>query len=195
MHEGSWHLMMLNLLSVIACAENHSNRKASKKFGVGESSVRDWRKRKEKLAQVPAKTQRLPGGGRKAHAPDMEEELTDWIDSQRSCHLRVTQSNIQRKALQLYSGDGDFSASRGWVENFNKRNGFCLCRRTTVSRSLPLDLIPKVSSFVLQVRKLRQEHQYPLSAIGNMDETPLWLDMPGDTTVAQVGEHSVCSNH
>ena len=24
-----------------------------------------------------------------------------------------------------------------------------------------------------------------------MDETPLWLDMPGDTTVARVGEHSV----
>jgi len=30
-----------------------------------------------------------------------------------------------------------------------------------------------------------------MSSIGNMDETPLWLDMPGDTTVAHVGERSV----
>lgn len=32
---------------------------------------------------------------------------------------------------------------------------------------------------------------YLLSCIGNMDETPLWLDMPGDTTVTQIGERSV----
>ena len=66
-----------------------------------------------------------------------------------------------------------------------------LCIAGPVSQRLPQDLIPKVSSFVLWVRKLRQEHQYPLSAIGNMDETPLWLDMPGDPTVARVGERSV----
>ena len=108
-------------LSVIAFAENLSNRKASKKFGVGERVFHGWRKRKEKLAQVPAKTQQLRGGGRKAHAPDMEEELTDWIVSQRSCHLRVTRSNIQRKALHLYSGDGDFSAL-SW-----KRDPFADC--------------------------------------------------------------------
>ena len=66
-----------------------------------------------------------------------------------------------------------------------------LCAAGPVSQRLPQDLIPKVSSFVLRVRKLRQEHQYPLSVVGNMDETPLWLDMPGDRTVAQVGECSV----
>ena len=35
------------------------------------------------------------------------------------------------------------------------------------------------------------ENSYPLAMIGNMDETPLWLDMPGDTTVSRVGEHTV----
>ena len=79
---------------------------------------------------LPARRKRLPGGRRKAHAPDMEEELTDWIDSHRSCRITVTRSNIQRKALQLYSGDGDFSASQGWVENFLMRNGFSLRCRT-----------------------------------------------------------------
>ena len=44
-------------LSVIAYAENHSNRKAGKKLGVGERSVRDWRKRTEKLDKVSVKTQ------------------------------------------------------------------------------------------------------------------------------------------
>ena len=35
------------------------------------------------------------------------------------------------------------------------------------------------------------QHQYALASIGNMDETPLWLDVPGDTTVARVGDRSV----
>ena len=34
-------------------------------------------------------------------------------------------------------------------------------------------------------------NKYPLSHIGNMDETPLWFDMPGDTTVTHTGEQSV----
>ena len=32
---------------------------------------------------------------------------------------------------------------------------------------------------------------YPLSSIGNMNETPLWMDMPGETTVAHTGERSI----
>ena len=36
---------------------------------------------------------------------------------------------------------------------------------------------------------IHSEHFSPL--IGNMDETPLWLDMPGDTTVSRVGERTV----
>ena len=38
---------------------------------------------------------------------------------------------------------------------------------------------------------MRLIHQYPLASIGNMDETPLWLDMPGETTVERVRERSV----
>ena len=67
-----------------------------------------------------------------------------------------------------------------------------LCRRTTVSQRLPSDLIPKVISFIMKTRKLLVQNGYSLSAIGNMDETPLWLDMPGETTITRRGERTVC---
>ena len=130
---------------MIEYAAKHTNREAGRKFNVGESSVRDWRKQKNKLAVLPSKSLCLPGGGRRAHAPDIEETLTAWIEDQTSRHLRVTRTTIQKKALNLYGGDDGFSASRGWLENFLRRNGFSLRRRTTVSQRLPLDLIPKVS--------------------------------------------------
>jgi len=43
---------------------------------VGESDVRDWRKAKKKLTELPSKRCRQPSGGRKAQAPDMEKAST-----------------------------------------------------------------------------------------------------------------------
>ena len=86
----------------------------------------------------------------------------------------------------------DFTASRGWLENLLRRRNFTLGCRTTVSKRLPLNLVPRVVHFVLTTRKLVQKKSYALSSIGNnTDETPLWLDMPGDTTISRVGERSV----
>ena len=91
----------------------------------------------------------------------------------------------------IHLGITDFKASRGWLEKFMKRHCFSLRRRTTVSQRLPKDLVPKVTSFIMGTRRLRHSKKYPLGSIGNMDETPLWLDMPGETTVARTGERSI----
>lgn len=90
-----------------------------------------------------------------------------------------------------YAGATDFRASRGWLEKFMKRHGFSLRRRTTVSQRLPKDLVPKVTMFIMATRRLRHSKDYSLGSIGNMDETPLWLDMPGATTITHLGERSV----
>ena len=72
-----------------------------------------------------------------------------------------------------------------------RRHGFSLRRRTTVSQRLPKDVVPKVTMFIMAIRRLRHSKNYPLGLIGNMDETPLWLDMPGATTITDSGERSV----
>ena len=51
-----------------------------------------------------------------------------------------------------------------------------------MGQRLPQDLITKVVGFIMSTRRLCRSKNYSLSFIGNMDETPLWLDMPGDTT-------------
>ena len=61
----------------------------------------------------------------------------------------------------------------------------------TVSQRLPSDLEPKVTAFIMNTRQLRMSKQYSLPLIGNMDETPLWMDMPGETTVTHTGDRSV----
>ena len=121
----------------------------------------------------------------------MEEELVTWIESLRAQNLRITRSNVQSKALELAQAQGeDFRASNGWLQKFLKRHSFSL-RRRTMGQRLPQNLITKVVGFIMSTRKLRHSKNYPLSLISNMDETPLWLDMPGETTIARRGERSV----
>ena len=172
---------------VVQYAENNSNRAAARRHQVDERSVRDWGKQKEQLNTLPSKKQCLPGAGRKPKLPEVKEQLAVWIEHQLAHHLRVTRTMIQQKAIQLHAGEEEFSASRGWLENFLRHHNFSLRRKTT-SQWLPQDMIAKVSTFVLRVRKMRLLHQYPISC---MDETPLWLDMPGDTTVMRAGECTV----
>ena len=146
---------------------------------------------KRSAANHSWKKKRLPGAGRKAKLPDMEEQLAFWIIELRSRNCCITRAAIQRKDLELYKGHEDFIASREWLSNFFKHHEFSSRRRTTVGQKLPQDHIQKISSYLMRLRKMRYINNYPLSSIGNMEETPLWLHMPGDTTVVRVGERSI----
>ena len=120
------------------------------------------------------KKRRLDGGGRKAALPEMEELLV-WIDALRAGNLRVTCKNIQRKAIEFAqaSGNEEFGASRGWMDKFFRHNGLSLRHRTVVSQRLPQDLVPKVTGIIMKTRRRHHSKDYPLSSIGNTDETPL----------------------
>ena len=52
-------------------------------------------------------------------------------------------------------------------------------------------MIVQVVGFIIKTRKLRCFKQCSLGCIGNMDETPLWMDMPGETTVSRAGERTI----
>jgi len=65
-------------VKVVDHAVKFSNREAGRKYDVDEKCIREWRKSKDKLQQLPKKCSRLPGGGRKPCAPEMEEVPNSW---------------------------------------------------------------------------------------------------------------------
>jgi hypothetical protein len=72
-----------------------------------------------------------------------------------------------------------------------ERRGLTLRQRTKLSQKLPKDLETKIDSFQRFVIKLRKRHNYKLGQIGNMDETPMTFDLPGNRTVHAKGEKTV----
>src|SRR6218665_813150 len=115
-------------LRVVEYAEIHGNSKAMRHFGVNEKLVRDWRKSKEKLADIPSTQLCLRGG--KSSFPELEVELNEWILSQRQEGYIITRESIRLRAVELKETDkykdlpgmDTFLASIGWVSRFMKRH-------------------------------------------------------------------------
>src|SRR5436190_20706086 len=107
---------------------------------------------------------------------------------------------IQAKARSLakktlyqveYSRVENAKFSRKWVDGFMSRHKLVNRRKTTVAQRLPEDYVEQQSEFLSYVLYCRNEHNYPLTLMGNMDETPMTFNLPSNTTIEQSGTKTI----
>ena len=156
-------------LKVVEYAESNNSSKAGHEFGVSEKLVRDWRKSKETVMDMP-KTKR----GKQAAYPELEKDLLQWISTQRKNGYIVTPFVVRIHAKKLAREQGlseSFKESAGWCVRFLRRFNLSIHQRTKISQKLSNDLEDKITSFHSYVVKLWRQHQFDISQIGNMDET------------------------
>jgi len=72
-----------------------------------------------------------------------------------------------------------------------KRHQLSVRRRTTIAQRLPADFDAKLLEFQQFILKMRRQHGYDLSLIGNADQTPLTFDNPYDRTLNMKGANTV----
>ena len=87
-----------------------------------------------------------------------------------------------------------FLASNCWCTKFLRRKNLALRQKTKIAQKLPEHLDQKITSFHSFVIKSRRKGNYELVHIGNMDETPVWFDMPSARTVNEKGAKTVLVN-
>ena len=153
----------------------------------------------DKLLPLRGKRCRLDGGGRKVTDVELEEEVLNWIHERRANMLRVSRKLIMFKAKAIYDekcGNNEalkdgFIASNGWLVKFMHRNNLSLRRRTTVAQKDPSHLTGKLVGYVMHVRRLTMKENYPPSCVIAMDETAVWSDMVGNTTVNATGSKDI----
>ena len=175
-------------LKVVQYAKEQGNNAASRYFKVDRKRVREWRGKEADLKLLPARRKKLKGGGQKINWPEIEEKLMTWLNRHREKGVRVTGKALKREALRLHKTEGNqgFKASCTWLRKFMKRHNISFRRATHVSQKCVSILDDKVQNFLKFVIRLRKRQNYDLSMIGNMDETPIWLDMPGDYTLDNI---------
>jgi transposase-like protein len=185
------------LMIITYYEKGHSKRSTADKFGIEPKQLRDWLNNKEKLLSVAPHVQKLNLGARPKF-PHLEDELMEWFTEARNQLKTVTRYMIQVKAQSLAKSyqseypqirNGKFS--RKWVDGFMSRHNLSNRRKTTIAQRLPEDYAEQQSEFLSYVLYLRRENDYPLSLIGNMDETPMSFNLPSNTTVEHSGSKTV----
>jgi hypothetical protein len=132
--------------------------------------------------------------GQKARYPKIEEELLEYASEKRQFGYVASTEICQLKALALVKEQGvdGFKASRRWITRFfTTRNELCIRRKTSVSQRLPDAYEEKILCFQKYFIKLRQQHSYIVSQIGNADQTLVYFEMPLNTTAHKKGDKNV----
>lgn len=109
-----------------------------------------------------AKRKRLGGGGRHLTFKELDEELARTVREMRSKKLRVSRRIIMMKAEKLFNpedGEGDFKASRGWLERFLVRHNFRLRVPTSKCQKPPSNYASVLAKFVVYLSELRKKER------------------------------------
>lgn len=182
-------------LKVVQYAKDTNNHKAARTFDVDRKRVIEWRKKEEDLKAMDGKTskKRIPGGGKKVGNVDIDTQLRVWMEVRRDKGGCVTGKSLKRECIRLHrlNGNQSFKASCGWLRSFMKRHNVSFRRPTHIAQKLPAELDEKRQNFWSFIIRMRRLRNYDLSMIGNMDETPIWIDMPGASTLDSVGSKTV----
>ncbi|KAI8494062.1 hypothetical protein Bbelb_284090 [Branchiostoma belcheri] len=143
-----------------------------------ELSTTRWRE----IANAPRSGKRLHGGGRKVTNPEKDRSLVEWLEGLRDKGVAVNGTMMKIQAKKLSGGGDSFRVSNGWLCCLKKGYGLSTRRKTSATEKLPQDFEDKVLSFQRRMIPLREQCDYPMCDVFNMDETPLTFDMPSDWT-------------
>jgi len=178
---------------VIEYAKQHGNRAAAKNFGEPptESTVRDWRREEEKLKTLGRNKCASCSGIVKW--PQLEEDLKIWITNNRNSGIAVSTKMIILEAGKMAKNSGlsDFMGTPSWCYRFMKRHGLTMRVRTRIAQKMPQEYEQKIIEFHRFVIRARNETNFELGQIANMDEVPLTFDVPSTRTVDKKGVQTV----
>ncbi|KAG8235509.1 hypothetical protein J437_LFUL015743 [Ladona fulva] len=156
--------------------------KLAKEYGIGEQTVRDIKKNKNKLIEFSSQSGNGQGSSkrksmRKSPYEELDKAMLEWLNQKRaegisvSGHMCTNQARLFHKSLEL---DGDFNASSGWLSRFKQRYGII---EITSQRGRGDD--PAISKFCKEfLQFVEKEHLCP-EQIYNANETGLyWKGAP-----------------
>ena len=128
-------------------------------LGFDRKKLRNWWNQRDKIADCHQKSKRFRlSCSDRSFFPEMEMELSLWIERKRSESCCVSGFVIRVKAIEIMQEycernrmPCNFKASIGWLFNFLRRNKFVLRRITTTGRDLPENSIDTIWKFLVAV--------------------------------------------
>ena len=123
--------------------------------------------------------------GKKANTKDIEDELIEWILMNRSLGIAVTSWEVIIKDCSLDESLKlkNVNTQQNWCYKFLKRNMLIFRSGTHVGQKLSESYPELIRRFTKFNEDLRWDNSFELSQIANMDETPLFMNIPNTKTI------------
>ena len=185
---------LLRKLEVLWYVANSSEAEASRHFGIPCITIQGWKGLDKQPRDRKSKKRKNKGGAGRpiTYGEDLDLSLYQWVLEMRDLNLPVHNSQIKRKAIKMIKpSHPSFKASTGWLTRFKTRHSLVNRRQTSVQQKLAVQLEAKLKGFFEDLKALRIQHNFDKSLIINMDETPMWFDMPSSTTVDVQGKREI----
>ena len=101
---------------------------------------------------------------------------------------------VKKEALRLWekkykdlvvnsANNTEFKCSDGWIKNWRHRNNIVYRTKTHSQTTLTKDNVEKTNEFVEAFENMVQKNRYEMDAIVNIDETPVYYDIPRRKTL------------
>jgi len=174
-------------------AEKHGNWAAERCFGspLTVKMIQEWRKQRKDLIKADKSKKTLCSYAPKW--PKLEEYVKNCIIDCRKNGIAVSTKVIliEVRRLAFEVSITDFAGTSLWCERFLRRNGLCMCTKTTIAQKLPCEYERKIIEFHKYAINMRKKQCFEIGQLGNMDEVPLMFDVPSNKTVDVKGAKTI----
>ena len=173
-------------------AEKRGNWAVERHFGSPptEKMIQEWRKQRKDLIKADKSKKTL-----RSCAPKWPklEYVKNWITDHRKKETAVSTKMIliEARRLAIEMSITDFAGTTLWCERFMRRNGLCMCNKTTIEQKLPHVYKRKIIEFHKYVINMRKNLCFEIGQLGNMDEVPLTFDVASHKTVDVKGAKTI----
>ena len=182
-------------IKVIKYAEVHNISEASRHFGIARKTISDWVHNKTNLLNTPKESlnKTTLHKGKRPESYNIENKLISFIEFNRKLLNPISTTSILIKLLEYAPErkEKSISANVKYIYRFLLRNGFTFRTKTHFGQILKDDCFKQASLFLNEVREIRSKNGINSSIIANMDETPVFLNMPLTKTIVKRGSRQV----
>lgn len=175
--------------------KGESLKNIAAEFGVGTSTVSDWKKNRKRIEDFCFKMISKDSldnrcKAKTAKLETLDEALFVWFCAERERGLPISGPIIQQKALslnkQLPHGDPSFTASQGWLDRWKKRHG--VRQLTITGESLSGD-VEAAEKFKKEFEDFIKKEELTADQVYNADESGLFYRMlPSKTLASKLGD-------
>lgn len=169
-----------------------SKRAIARKYGIDESSLRQWQKSIDLTEDVTFPSNNLTlHTGKPSKGEHLEGPICFFIDSLREKRCDITVELLAFEVMKIDPSflDKKFVPIRKWLYSFLRRNNYSIREKTHVAQKVIN--MQDCADFVEMVNERNSVYNISKDFIINMDETPLYNDQKPNKTVADKGSRSV----